>query len=590
MPSGDSQDPTGTVQDCVPYYGHGFDPADPAWGAAFPLIANWVGKYYHDDQIFSEHYEQITAHIDNLIGTAKINDADGLLTYGIWGDWCPPSGCVACRTPNLSSNNSVLVSSFYYISELRIVAEYAGILGKTADQEKYSGLATAAGEAFNKHFYKAASHTYDENRTCGEYLSPQTTISLAAALNLIPEADFDSVMDTLVDDVAAHGWHLNVGIVGIKYLLPTLSAAGRGDVALMIAQAKTPPSYIYMVEQGATTLWETWTGTRYVPASSRNHIMFGSNSDWYFKYLAGLNMAETSRGWQQLVLKPEVWNAKRRVSVCANLSSTQASIDSPRGVISAQWSCVEANPDACALVGEDETAALRCDAGSTIKSVAFASFGTPTGSCASRNFADGNCSAKDAEAIVAEACLGKETCAIDVSSQTFKGDPCSDVPKELAVRVTCTAPPAGRATPKFTYDVVIPTGTTAEVVLPQFGSKGAEISEAAAPHSNRFIQAGGDPSIYFEAAQLIRFHVPACDMCKADLCAHIVPVSPAYVATLTAGGEFNCSMLPPVPGAPVWKAGAYVPGVPGVTGASVDPQGNVAISVGSGSYAFVVST
>ena len=69
------------------------------------------------------------------------------------------------------------------------------------------------------------------------------------------------------------GWHLNVGIVGIKFLLPTLSAAGRGDVALMIAQARTPPSYIYMVEQGATTLWETWTGTQYQPTASRNHIM-----------------------------------------------------------------------------------------------------------------------------------------------------------------------------------------------------------------------------------------------------------------------------------------------------------------------------
>ena len=316
-----------------------------------------------------------------------------------------------------------------------------------------------------------------------------------------------------------------------------------------------------MVSQGATTLWETWTGTQYVPAASRNHIMFGSNSDWYFKYLAGLNMAETSRGWQQLVLKPEVWNAKRGVSICANLSSTQASIDSPRGVISAQWACVEANPDACALVGEQDTATLSCDTGSFIKSVDFASYGTPTGSCASRNFAAGNCSAKDAEAIVSEACLGKETCAIAVLTKTFKGDPCVNVPKELAVRVTCTAPPEGKATPKFTYDVVIPTGTTAQVVLPQFGLKGAEISEAAAP-SKRFIQAGGDPSIYFEVvANLTRFHVPACDMCKANLCAHIVPVSPAYVATLKAGGEFNCSMLPPVPGAPVWKAGAYVAGV-----------------------------
>lgn len=73
--------------------------------------------------------------------------------------------------------------------------------------------------------------------------------------------------------------------------------------------------------------------------------------------------------------------------------------------------------------------------------------------------------------------------------------------------------------------VVIPTGTTAEVVLPQFGSKIAEISEGAS-----------------------------------------------------------------APGVPIWKAGSYLPGVPGVTGASVDKQSNVAISVGSGSYAFTVST
>ena len=50
-------------------------------------------------------------------------------------------------------------------------------------------------------------------------------------------------------------------------------------------------------------------------------------------------MADNSRGWQQLVLRPEVWNAKRGVSVCANLSSTEGSIDTPRGMVSAAWSC-----------------------------------------------------------------------------------------------------------------------------------------------------------------------------------------------------------------------------------------------------------
>ena len=50
---------------------------------------------------------------------------------------------------------------------------------------------------------------------------------------------------------------MDVGVVGVKYLLPTISDAGRGDAGRGI-----PPSYIYMVEQGATTLWQQWTGSK----------------------------------------------------------------------------------------------------------------------------------------------------------------------------------------------------------------------------------------------------------------------------------------------------------------------------------------
>eukprot|EP00656_Telonema_subtile_P053457 TRINITY_DN7765_c0_g1_i1.p2 TRINITY_DN7765_c0_g1~~TRINITY_DN7765_c0_g1_i1.p2 ORF type:complete len:371 (+),score=51.51 TRINITY_DN7765_c0_g1_i1:1763-2875(+) len=284
--------------------------------------------------------------MDSQVDRAKSDLSDGLLTYGGWGDWCPPSGCQSCwnGTAQETSVNSALVSSFYYISSLRIVARYAGILGKLDDQKRYNDLHTQATQTFQNTFYNAASHTYAEpGRKCGEFLSPQTTISLADTLGVIPAEDREAVMDSLVRDIADHGYHLNVGIVGVKYLLPTLSRNGRGDVALMIAQQRTPPSYIYMVEQGATTLWETWTGSRYAPAASWNHIMFGSNSDWYFKYLAGLMQTEESRGWQQLELKPEVWNDARGVSICQNLSSTAASLDTPRGLIRAAWTCGQAN-------------------------------------------------------------------------------------------------------------------------------------------------------------------------------------------------------------------------------------------------------
>ena len=43
---------------------------------------------------------------------------------------------------------------------------------------------------------------------------------------------------TYVSPQAARGYHLNVGIVGAKFLLPTLVEAGRGDVALMVSQQR----------------------------------------------------------------------------------------------------------------------------------------------------------------------------------------------------------------------------------------------------------------------------------------------------------------------------------------------------------------
>ena len=125
-----------------------------------------------------------------------------------------------------------------------------------------------------------------------------------------------------------------------------LVEAGHGDVALMVAQIKTAPSYVYMVEQGATTLWETWFSTRYVPGGSIkrphgsngvpswNHIMYGGGtSEFYFKHLAGIQQDPTSHGWERIVLKPAVWIPAQNTSICANLSSAKASLVTSRGLL-----------------------------------------------------------------------------------------------------------------------------------------------------------------------------------------------------------------------------------------------------------------
>jgi hypothetical protein len=130
----------------------------PACLPARPPARPPVYRYYHDNQIFEEHYEGITAHLEELIKTSHDNEGacdgkscDSLLSYSGWGDWCPPEGCAACWPGTPKQHNSVLVSSFYYLSQLRIVSTYAGILGKATDEKKYGDLATQVETDFNKH-------------------------------------------------------------------------------------------------------------------------------------------------------------------------------------------------------------------------------------------------------------------------------------------------------------------------------------------------------------------------------------------------------------------------------------------------------
>jgi len=480
----DAQTDDGATQDCVPWYNHGHQPADPAWGSAYTFLAELIFEQYDDDDVVGLRYDGVKAHIDSLTKQAVVDNDQGLLDFSWWGDWCPPSGC------RMEHNhaNSRLVSSFEYISQLRMIARFASILGHTDDAAMYAALDKKVSAQFVERFYVPENKTFFEpNRPAGaEELTVQTCISLASSLGLVPEEDSAAVFDTLVEDVMVkNGGHLDVGIVGVKELLPALVAGGRSDVALQVAQTPDAPGWVYMVLQGATTLWETWTGTRYAPAASWNHIMFGSQSAWYFESLAGIQLAPGARGWQRLLFKPAVWAgaASPPRSLCGNLSYVDASVDTIRGRAAAAWQCPSASSTSstCASdVAEKDVAHLECEkAGATITSVVFASYGTPVGSCMSPStFAIGKCGAnvtKQTIAVVEKDCVGKASCDITVSSQTFGGDPCFGTKKFLDVEIKCsggTGPTA--AALQFTYTVTVPSGSTASVVLPTFGAKSSD--------------------------------------------------------------------------------------------------------------------
>ncbi|PPR91450.1 hypothetical protein GOBAR_AA29232 [Gossypium barbadense] len=80
---------------------------------------------------------------------------------------------------------------------------------------------------------------------------------------------------------------------------------------------------------------------------------------------------------------------------------------------------------------------LQCEDGQIISSIEFASYGTPHGSC--QNFSKGNCHSPNSLSVVSEACVGRNSCSVEVSNSGFGSDPCRGVLKTLAVEARCVS-------------------------------------------------------------------------------------------------------------------------------------------------------
>jgi alpha-L-rhamnosidase len=124
-----------------------------------------------------------------------------------------------------------------------------------------------------------------------------------------------------------HG-HIGTGLIGGQYLNRVLSDNGRADLCYTIASQKDYPSWGYMVEQGATTIWELWNGNTADPTmNSGNHVMLiGDLVVWFYEYLAGI--APASPGFKTVKMQPHP---------VGDLTFVRATHNSPYGKIFSEW-------------------------------------------------------------------------------------------------------------------------------------------------------------------------------------------------------------------------------------------------------------
>ncbi len=279
----DAQRDDGAVPDTVPLKYGSYD-ADLGWQTAYPLLVKYMWEQYGDRRIVEQNEAGLKKYIEYLRRNAKDNVFATVL--GHEGDWVE-----LAHTPH------DYLSDFWYLYDVEVMAGLEKAVGHTADAEMYSQLAGNIRSAFNRTYFHPDTAQY-ANGT-------QAANAMALFLNLPPKDRHDDVVDNLTNDVLYfHNTHVTTGFLGVKFLMPALTAAGRSDLAYDLAAQTTYPSWGYMVSRGATTLWELWEEKAGPSMNSHDHIMFGSVGAWFYQALAGINQQEGASGYRHLRVQP----------------------------------------------------------------------------------------------------------------------------------------------------------------------------------------------------------------------------------------------------------------------------------------------
>jgi alpha-L-rhamnosidase len=302
----DVQDKDGTITDTVPYI-WGQRPADPAWGAAYPLLCWYMYRYYGDMRILEEHYEGVKKYVEFL----RSKSAASLLEYSYYGDWVA-----------IEMTPGSFVSSFYYYYSVLLLKKMAERLHHEAEAKTYKDLAVKIKDAFHKKYFDAETRSY-ANGT-------QTANALALFLDLAPESIRGSVFQNLRSDILyKNNTHLTTGILGTKYIMEVLTDFNATSLAYELATQTSYPSWGFMIRNGATTLWELWQNKTGPSMNSHNHPMFGSVGSWLYQALAGIDQDENSAGFKDIVIQPRM---------VRDLQYASGTIHTPRGPLTSAWS------------------------------------------------------------------------------------------------------------------------------------------------------------------------------------------------------------------------------------------------------------
>lgn len=278
------------------------------WGDSATIIPYTMYKTYGNIDFLKNQYKSMCRYLTYIWNSTKRK----YLWYGCnqFGDWL---GLDAAVGHYKGSSNDDFIASVFYYNSAKIVAEVSEILGK--DSKKYRTL--------EEKILKAIKKTFKEYKT-------QTECALALYFNIAE--DKKAVAEQLNGMIKANGNKLKTGFVGTPFLLHALSQNGYSETAYDLLLQEEFPSWLYSVNQGATTIWEHWDGKNEngefwsKDMNSFNHYAYGSVADWVYEEACGIKPLKA--GFAEVMIAPKPTDKLDRLS---------AIIHTRHGKIMSRW-------------------------------------------------------------------------------------------------------------------------------------------------------------------------------------------------------------------------------------------------------------
>jgi len=289
----------GMLTDTAPFVGIQY--CGIGWALAHPLLIRNLVQYYGDIRLAEAQYP-VAEKWFNLV---KSKNPDHLIRSGL-------SDHESLRpTPA-----GPLVTPLYHQSA-GLMKDLASVTGRDLESVRFALLAEKIRDAYNSTFFDADSNEFEPGT--------QTAQASALFLDLVPENRKEAVLAGLLEKLVGED-HLTTGILGTRFMLNTLSESGHANTAYGIVNRRGFPGWRNMLDQGATTLWEHWKFSD--NTFSHNHPMFGSVSEWFFKWLGGIQLHEDAIGFDRIMLRPQFVDS---------LGWVDCSHETIRGTIKSRW-------------------------------------------------------------------------------------------------------------------------------------------------------------------------------------------------------------------------------------------------------------